>query len=706
MGLSVGVGVAGPPEAVDGAPPWLELIPVTGAAVVAGVGSVGLVLAMAGHFSGALALMGGLPVAALVVVPFARSRRLGAGTRTTHAAAVAAAVLALAFVAFAGRAPSEHLLVNRDPGSYISTALWMEGHGSLTVDARWAGFDPAGTDIEYAGSAQYDQGGGHLEAQFNHLTSTVLATADWVGGSRVLFRVPAVVVGLGLLAVYAVAVRATGRPVLALAGVSGLGASMPFLYVARDTFSEPFSLLLLWAAIVALLEVHRRPRVLPGVASGILLGAAVATRIDSILYLALLAPAVATSIALAPSSARRATARAWAACTTAALALSAVGMVDLFRFAGGYAALHGRLLRPLVLGTVAVVVASGAGLAAWSRWPGLAALARAHRDRASWIAGSLAAAALLAGWLVRPHLGVVRKDPSNPLVQAIQSREGLARDATRTYAELAVGWTAWYLGAAAMVAAVVGLAVAIQRSVAARAHPALLVVAGLLVSAGTLSWWQPSVVPDQIWAMRRFVPAVLPSVAVLAVFGLTSVVDGVVDRAERFGPGPRRWVGPAMAAVGAVLLVVPPAVTTGPVRGLRELRGLDAVVAWTCDQVGPDQAVVVVGALRRSLPQTLRNRCDVPVGIAGPGLGAADLAAILPVAAGQGRSVVLVALDPAELAPFRSLVTTTATSAVIVNDRIPLRQLTRAPGSYGPGIPLSLTIAQLAPPPDHGPTGA
>lgn len=678
------------------APPWLEAIPIIAAATVAGVGSVGLVLAMAGRFEAWLALLLGLPLTSLAVVPVLRRTDTSRSTRCEHGAALVAVVLALAFAAFAGRAPSEHLLVNRDPGSYASTATWLDRDGSLTVDARWAGFEPAGDAIEYAGSAQYDEGGGRLEFQFGHLTSVVLAVAKAIGGPGLMYRVPALAVGIGLVGVYAVAVRLTGRPVLSLAGAVGLGSAMPVLYVARDTFSEPISFLLLWAAIGVLLEVHRRPSVLLGLSGGLLLGATVATRIDSILFLALLWPAVA--ISLATSSAANARTRwwAWTACLLGAHGLAAVGLVDLFRFAGAYASDHDSLVRPLLEGLAGMAVVSAVGLALWRRWPGVSGVVTRLRGVAAPTLAGLLGLALLAGWFLRPHLGNVHGVESNALVQAIQRRDRLPADPTRTYAEHAVAWTSWYLGPAAMWAAVVGLVIAVHRTVTGRARPAVVVVAGLFLAAGTLSWWRPSIVPDHVWAMRRYVPAVLPSVALLAVFGVAEITDGISGRS-----GPRkvprgRLLRPALALVGAALLVVPPAVTTWPVREERELRGFTDLVRWTCDQVGEDQAVIVVGAVRQSLPQTLRNWCGVPVGIAGPSFGPDQLATVIPAAALEGRSVVLVAIDRRELTPYDALITATQQSGVVMNDRVPLRRVDGPPTTYAGPVRLSVVVARVA----------
>ena len=103
------------------------------------------------------------------------------------------------------------------------------------MHAAEGGLERAGS-LRYASYAVHDTGGGTLHLQFNHLTPVVLATALELAGPGAMFRVPALVAAIGLLLVYAAAVRATRRPWASLLAPALLGVSMPFLYVARDTF--------------------------------------------------------------------------------------------------------------------------------------------------------------------------------------------------------------------------------------------------------------------------------------------------------------------------------------------------------------------------------------------------------------------------------------------------------------------------------------
>ncbi len=193
------------------------------------------------------------------------------------------------FTAWAAWAPSHHVLINRDPGSYATTARWLARDGGLDATARAGGLQDEQL-LRADGFAVYDVGDGRVEFQFTHLSSVALAAAYDVGGPGAMFRLPAAVSGLGLLAVYAVAARAARRRFVALAAPALLAVSLPVVFVARDTYSEPFAFALLWSALAAALLAADRDGPWGWVLSGLLGGAALAARPDLVLTLVVLGP--------------------------------------------------------------------------------------------------------------------------------------------------------------------------------------------------------------------------------------------------------------------------------------------------------------------------------------------------------------------------------------------------------------------------------
>ena len=129
----------------------------------------------------------------------------------------------------------------------------------------------------------------------------------------------------------------------------------------------------------------------------------------------------------------------------------------------------------------------------------------------------------------------------------------------------------------------------------------------MTLSLSALYLWTPQITPDQVWAMRRYVPVVVPGLIIAAVAALraawtwwtTSSAVRVVVR------------GGVIVACAAVLVV--PWLVTRPVRDLREEAPQAAQVHALCAAVPSDGAVLVVDeSLRWGYLQTIRSYCEVP----------------------------------------------------------------------------------------------
>ena len=615
------------------------LVPVT---FVATVGTAGLALAVLGHYRTWLALLIGLPVALAALLPLRRARRVeGTAARSGVAGAV---LIALAFFVFAAATPSQHVVLDRDPASYANTARWLVREGGLELDATEGGFEDLPGPV-YSSAAVYDMGGGEVEFQFSHFASVPLAVAYDLGGHRALFRLSAFMSALGLLAVYAGACRATGRPLLSLLAPAVLAVGMPLLYVSRDTYSEPYTLAFLWCSMVVMVVMHRRPRTGLAVTGGLLFGALVATRADALVYLALLLPLIALSLAVpAEGDLRRRRAISWATLLVAAAVPAAVGLVDLYLRSGRYIT---DISDQMDLGRMAVIasaVLSALGCVLWLRWERLRSTLI---DLHSRFAAPLAVVAVIGlliglflGWVVRPAVQMASSEVIYGTVATIQQRDGLELVPNRNYAEQTMVWMSWYLGLPGFVLALGGLAVALWRLVRNRVGPMLLGVIALGLPTAVVYWWDPTITPDQPWAARRFVPAVLPVLAVMVVVAFDALAR--VRRRE----GEAEWLRPALAGVAALVLLVPPALTLKPVRWQRQQSGYLQPVLEVCDRIGDDAAVVVVGGFAEAtLPQTVRSWCGVPAVAAGSLFERSSIEEVAELLDGRGRELYLLGVD-------------------------------------------------------------
>jgi hypothetical protein len=383
------------------------------------------------------------------------------------------------------------------------------------------------------------------------------------------------------------------------------------------------------------------------VLGGAALGATVMTRIDGVAYLIFL-PLLAAIGWLARPAERRHLLRTYAAVLVGLIPPVVIGTLDVQRHSASYYAALRHDVLSLWAAFVAMAVVGGALVVVWPRSRALRDLAARYRSRAATVAASIAAIGLVLAWAIRPAIQKLRWPsginslPYLSLNRQLQHQENLGLDGLRTYGERSVEWLSWYLGPFVLALATVGLAFLLARLIR---EPSVAVAITLLV-AGSLSaeyLWNPNVNGDQPWAMRRFVPAVLPLCALLAAAAL--------EWLWRFVTRVRPQLGTRVLGVVAVIvLLVFPIGHALPVRALTVEEHFPEAVRATCDGLGADAAVLVVGqGFDTVYVQTLRDWCNVPVvGLDAP-VGAPTLQALSRSWHTQGRRLWLVSSTPALL---------------------------------------------------------
>jgi hypothetical protein len=181
---------------------------------------------------------------------------------------------------------------------------------------------------------------------------------------------------------------------------------------------------------------------------------------------------------------------------------------------------------------------------------------------------------------------------ANPALGRAQERVGLAVDPTRSYDERTIIWLSWYIGWPALAVAAAGL-VWMTASTVRRRDPQLLVLLTTVGTVGALYLNRASITPNQVWAMRRFLPVVLPGLLVAAVWAAARLVRRRPDLL---------WFG-GLVAAGVALS---PALFWGPVAATGEQTGEYDEVMSACHAIHGDK-VVITGRLTSSgyyLPST------------------------------------------------------------------------------------------------------
>ncbi len=626
---------------------WLpEAIPVA----VAGFGIPAMALLLLGRFQVPLVVLAGTAGAVAAVVALGPQRlvshRYGRPRWTA-----AALLLAAAFFGFNAWFATEDLYAMRDPSTYVATGQWLAHHPALPVDTEDATFRVPTQAKLYGYSAGFGDDlfrPGHVAAQGNHLLPALLAVVSRYGGEATMLRLNALIGAVALLAMFGLVRRFAGDP-FALAATAALAVSLPMLEFSRDAYTEPLALLLLFGGLSVLWRAVESGRLAEFGLAGLTAGATAMSRIDG--YLPLLAlVAVGVGYAGRAPAGQRAAALRRLLVLVGCLALPvALGYLDVTRLSSVYYS-HSRQQILLSIKVLAVVLAGGALLVAvcWLLRRSRLVVAGPPRAWAARLA-VLAVPAFFMWLLARPLWLTDYETPApgeqcNVLVVMLQQQAGQPVRPCRSYDELTAYWFTWHFGWLALVLAVAGLTLLAFRTLR-DADLRLLGITAITSAMCMVYLMRSWITPDQVWAMRRYLPVVLPGLLGAAGYLLSQLGDW--QRSE--GP---RWLGQwaRRAAVGlAVLLVAVPAFITHPMELVRQDAGQLGRIHALCRAVGEAGAVLAVGETAAApYLQTVRSTCQVPA----HGLGVppepdratvqADLVLVRQAALAHGRRLYVI----------------------------------------------------------------
>lgn len=562
-------------------------------AAVAGFGLVCLVTAMLGFFRPIVVIV--LSIAATVVT--ARLLPRSSSEPGTVPAQIALGLVIMASLTLGVTTPHEHILATRDSGNYVATATWIANRGGVQMDVGSPVFDGLPVTYESLGFPAGSQPT-RLQPQFMHTFPGLMALVSSIGGLGWAYVVAPVLTAVGLLCLFALARRFL-TPWWAVLAVTLTAASMPFVYFGRAPFSESLAFVLIVGGLWTATEALEQRSMSIATGAGLLLGGVTLARIDGIVVLLGLV-VCRTLVLLTPTPTERESETQGLVdrMIAAALAPFALALADLLLFSRQYLVDHGSL--------IAAVLATTFGLFIVGRFaPSASDWFLSHRRAIGTVVSSGVGAYLLYAWLVRPYVeSPTRSDIYG--IEGLQAAAGVPVEPLRSYAELSVHWLTWYLGVPLVALAIAGLVIFMRRLVVTDvrwAGPFTCVVSVLTL----LYVYRPSINPDHIWAMRRFVPLVIPGLAVLGV-----AMAGEVAR--RVG----RWATP-VSVVLASMLMVPVLVPTVEAGLNPEFGGASADVSEVCRTLGPDAAVLFVGdsadTRLDALGPLLRGACAVPVAL-------------------------------------------------------------------------------------------
>lgn len=632
--------------------------------------TVGIVALVAGAYHAFL--VGVIATVVAVAASIATTRALRPRADADQRGALVAVGLVLVFFALAGGFHSEHLLIDRDPAVYITTGRSI----ARTHDLR------PKTQVGPFATPAYGNPAARAEPGFFPMLPVLLALGWSIGGDLGLLLVGPLLGALGLLALYALASRVLDtRLALPVLAFSIIG---PFqLWFARDAYSELVVQFVVLGGLWLYLEARAYGRAGIAAMAGAVVASSTYARIDALAIAAGALAFVAVEWVRCESdpSPRRAR-RVVAAFAGALVAKTLVALVITHHVARRYIASLGTEYR-LLVGAFAAAIA------------GVIVVAVLHRVRpglARWFTATKVAfaAAVTVASAVFVWAYVARPDPVRdlPVVEAGRPITMALRIAINTWHySRSLHWFSAYIGVVGLVVAFAGFVILAAR--ARRGNGAAAAVFLVVIPVAVLYIARPKIQAGQPWAMRRFLPVVLPGISIAIVVALVAGWHA----AQRFrvrGVVAQRVAGAAVAVV-ALLIVVPTTGAALPFVHARMQHGAQAAIHGICHVAGHDGAVLVYGGhyLDAELPQVLRAFCGVPT--------AHSNSVDLPQLARQWRAAgrrLLVATAVPRTVLDRAPGSTIVGNFVISDDDEPERVFDRAPGRFAPN-PTEIWLVQV-----------
>lgn len=570
-----------------------------------------------------------LAVGALAIVvglPFSLRRIRVPIPDTPVWAPIAIGAIAIGFFLFQLHYRSTFVIDTRDPASYVNYATWIAKHGTWHVPEDLAAFGSAQHLVSFWSFAYY-QVGTAIVPQFMAGLPMVLGVAYWWGGTFTVLSAAPLLGGAAVLTFGGLASRLVG-PRWAVPATLALAAAYPEMFTSRNNYSEPLAQILLLGGLCLIIDsqrssVVRTAKTLAALA-GLALGILLLVRLDG----------AADTLPIIPwGGALVLRRRPQAVPLLAGFAVGTVyGLVDGLFVTRPYLQANISSVEPLaaltvvvILGTVVVVMGLRSGISV---------------PRPRWLPA--AAAALPPLVLLVAAARVILAPPA------------ITQD---NYAGHALEWIAWWVGAPIVLAATLGASVLAYR-VLRNQHPEWVLALMVFGWAIVVFLARPAITPDQPWASRRLVPAVLPGCILLATWAASWLTRQLRERG--FAGAPARLFA---ASCALVLVAFPAWIAFKPhlgsggvsLRGLAVMttyRGELAALDKLCAAIPADATVVVIdGFTADRLLQNIREGCGVPTArLEDPTVSRVNQ--VISGIEGTGRRAVVLGESSKELSPY------------------------------------------------------
>jgi hypothetical protein len=495
------------------------------------------------------------------------------------------------------RYASENVFVDRDPAAYAVTA-------AIVVEQSGASIVPnldfvAINDISSNSPGFVDSGkaNGEIQGHGQKFYPVLLGVIGKLVGPEAVVRMNVLFGAAAMLAFFGFASRLL-RPYWAGLATALLSLTLPFIYFSRDTYTEPMTLMLVFSGLTVLWMAQKSTNTLLWVLAGLVFGASLLVRIDSYLIVSGVLVGLFSQKLFLSNSVTKRWLRDFSLMLAGILGLALASIFELISLSLPYYRGHSGLLKMqiiaiglmLVLGFIALFIKARYGL-----------FNRINLSPASKLVAviTIILFSFILLLISRPLWYTPGAENLNSLVASLQAAEGDMSSEPRNYAELTMFWVYWYLGGLVSFLSAAGLVVFLY-TVRNKDIKYLMVFMLAFLSTAVLYFNLPKITPDQIWAVRRFLPIIFPSL-ILFAFSLVNYLDS--KYIQRF-PFPKI----AIFLVSVALLASPLYTAHRYVRHAdsRQLTFLKD----TCDAIPEDSVVLWLGDTRQ-LSVSAYLYCDI-----------------------------------------------------------------------------------------------
>lgn len=511
---------------------------------------------------------------------------------------------------------AQSTFIDRDPGIYTVTGKWLSKEDETNVKAENVfGSEPGliarsgGIWNDTAKDAKTEDTT-RLQPQGMHLFPALLGIGGRLGGDAWMFRTNVVIGAIALLAVYGFG-RLIMKPRWAALATAILGASLPFIYFSRDTYTEPLAVVFTFAALsLAWISYKQLPKVnyWLWMLTGITAGAVVQTRADGFFVSIAIVAFLLIANFFAKYNMQKPLFRSTITFIAGAGLSIALAWLDMTVMSKSYYLSHGTLIKIQLALLGAAILLGGAVVWLNRKFGFLNRIKKIRKSTAVfWVPAIMVGGALLLMsrplWLKGPDF-IMSSAIHSAMV--LQSKLGLPVE-PRSYAESSVLWMNWYIGETLVLLAIGGLVIATIIAIK-RNRMAILASVILITLASGAFFLLPKITPDHIWAMRRFVPVIMPGLILFGVF-----TTGILW--EKFKP--KSLSANKQVAIGlavAAFISLPTLITTRPFVRVAEKNSNYESTTQFCNSL-PDNAAVLwleQSTLAATAVQSTRAFCGHP----------------------------------------------------------------------------------------------